>query len=377
MENEQLLKVASQFIPQNEIGQVVPLGEGFINDTFLVHPIDPTHAKYLLQRKNKAIFPDIPAMMDNILKVTNHLKQKIREKGGDPQRESMTIIAASDGQYYYRDENQDFWTVCLFIEDHLVYDKVDSPRIAYSGGKGIGRFQAMLSDFHEKLADTLPGFHNMRHRFGQWDEVLKNDPAGRKHLVLEEIGWVEGRREEMMAFWTLVENGTIPKRVTHNDTKISNILFDKQAEVLCMIDLDTVLQSPVLNDFGDAIRSYANTAAEDEPKLDLVSLDLQLYSEFARGYLEEARPFLTQTEVNYLAFSARLITFEQVLRFLMDYLYGDRYYKIKYPDHNLVRTHAQFRLLQSMEDQFDEMNNIVLKIFTNDLVSLNDKEHSG
>ncbi|MDE5622967.1 MAG: aminoglycoside phosphotransferase family protein, partial [Alistipes sp.] len=220
-------------------------------------------------------------------------------------------------------------------------------------------FQAQLADFTEPLAETIKGFHNIRHRFVQWDEAIARDAAGRCKELAEEIGWIESRREEMLAFWSKVEDGTIPTRVTHNDTKINNILFDKQGEVLCAIDLDTVMASTSLNDFGDAIRSYTNTGDEDDRDLSRVGMSLGMFAAYTDGYLSQRAKQLAQSEIDYLAFSARYITYEQVLRFLMDYIDGDTYYKIKYPEHNLVRTHAQYKLLQSMEEQYDAMCGIV------------------
>jgi Ser/Thr protein kinase RdoA (MazF antagonist) len=250
----------------------------------------------------------------------------------------------------------------LFIEDTIAYDAAETPELAYSGGKGIGKFQSLVSDLKEPLTDILPGFHNIRIRYEQWDAVLKKDPVGRKEKVKEEIYWIESRREEMMEFWSLVENGTIPTRVSHNDTKINNILFDKNGEVLCVIDLDTVLNSTVLNDFGDAIRYYTNTGKEDDTNLDNVSMDMEIFKAFAKGYLEEAGSFLTEKEIEYLAFSAKYITYEQVLRFLMDYIDGDNYYKTKSKDHNIVRTRAQYKLLCSIEEQYDAMKKVIKEL---------------
>jgi Ser/Thr protein kinase RdoA (MazF antagonist) len=214
----------------------------------------------------------------------------------------------------------------------------------------------------EPLTDILPGFHNIRIRFEQWDDVLQRDPVGRKAKVKEEIDWIDSRREEMLNFRKLVEDGTIPTRVSHNDTKINNILFDKNGEVLCVIDLDTVLNSTVLNDFGDAIRFYTNTGKEDDEKLDNVTMDMEMFRAFAKGYLEEAASFLTEKELEYLAFSAKYITYEQVLRFLMDYIDGDNYYKTKSEDHNLVRTRAQYKLLTDMEEKFNAMNDAIKEL---------------
>jgi hypothetical protein len=358
---ETLTKTGKQFAFEGTIKEIRPLGEGLINDTFFVET-EGNSPNYILQRKNKNIFKDIPAMMDNIYKVTNHLKMKIAEQGGDPLREALTVIPAADGKLYFKDERDEYWAACLFIEDTIAYDHAGSPELAAQGGKGIGKFQAMLADMQEPLADILPGFHDMRFRFGQWDEVLAKDPLGRKALVQEEISWIESRRKEMLDFCSKAETGEIPTRVTHNDTKISNILFDKQGNVLSVIDLDTVLSSICLNDYGDAIRSYANAGKEDDKIIDNVYIKMDIFEGYTSGYLSEAKVFLTPTETENLAFSARYITFEQVLRFLMDYIDGDNYYRVNDEAHNLVRTRAQYKLLQSMEENYGRMCAIAAKL---------------
>ena len=358
--NIDLFQIAQSFQLEGEIGQVKPLGEGFINDTFLI-TTKGTSPNYILQRKNKNIFSPIPAMMDNIGKVCQHIKKKVTAAGGDPLREAMTVIPAKDGKLYLLDEDEEYWAVCLFIDDTIAYEAAKTPELAYSGGKGIGRFQSLVADLKEPLVNILPGFHDIRFRFNQWEKVLAKDPVGRKAKVTREIEWIESRKEEMLAFRKLVENGSIPTRVSHNDTKINNILFDKNGDVLCVIDLDTVLSSTVLNDFGDAMRTYTNTGKEDDENLDNVSMDIRIFEAFTKGYLEETRWFLTEKEIEYLAFSARYITYEQVLRFLMDYIDGDNYYKTKSEEHNLVRTRAQYKLLQSMENRYEEMKSLVQK----------------
>lgn len=354
-----LASIASQFAFEGEVKAVRALGEGLINETFFVETLGSTPS-YILQRKNKNIFTDVPAMMDNIKKVTEHIKKKIMAAGGNPLRETLTVIPTADGKLYYKDSDGEYWAACLFIDDTLAYQYADSPELAEQGGRGIGKFQAMLSDMKEPLADILPGFHNIRYRFKQWDEALQKDPVGRKNRVLKEVEEVQRRRDEMLAFWMKVELGEIPTRVTHNDTKISNILFDKQANVLCVIDLDTVLNSTCLNDYGDAIRSYANAGLEDDESLDNVYLNMPLFEAYTRGYLLEAKSFLTPIEKEYLAFSAKYLTYEQALRFLMDYINGDTYYKVKNDRHNLARTQAQLKLLHSMEDSYSNMLKVVL-----------------
>ncbi|WP_165043096.1 phosphotransferase enzyme family protein [Dysgonomonas sp. ZJ709] len=358
-----LLNIGEQFAFDGIVEEIKPLGEGLINETFFVTTKGEA-PNYILQQKNKNIFTDIPAMMENIYKVTTHLKEKIAEQGGDVLREALTVTPTKDGKLYYKDENGEYWAACLFIEDTVTYHVADSPELAEQGGKGIGKFQAMLADMKEPLADILPGFHNMRYRFNQWDEVLKRDAVNRKSQVEKEIAWIESRREEMLNFWAKAESGEIPTRITHNDTKISNILFDKQGNVLCIIDLDTVLSSICLNDYGDAIRSYTNAGMEDDENLDNVYLKMDIFEGYTKGYLSEAIKFLTPAEINNMAFSAKYITFEQMLRFLMDYIDGDNYYKVKNETHNLVRTRAQYKLLLSIEENYSAMCATIQKLIS-------------
>ena len=364
--------IVSRFETAGTVMEISPLGPGFINDTLIVKCLDgDAEVRYILQRKNHNVFPDVPGMMNNIVMVSDHIKAKVEAAGGDPMRETLTVVRRKADSIaeeekglpyhdlYYKDEDGNFWAMCLFIEGSVTYERADTPALAFKGGQGIGKFQAQLADFDIPLSETIKGFHNIRWRFVQWDEALERDAAGRVKDLAEEIGWIESRKEEMLAFWSLVEDGTIPTRVTHNDTKISNILFDKDGEVLCVIDLDTCMSSTSLNDFGDAIRSYTNTGAEDDRDLSKVSMSLEMFKAYAEGYLSERKASMTESELEWLAFSARYITYEQVLRFLMDYIDGDVYYKTNAPDHNLVRTHAQYKLLQSIEDQYEQMKAII------------------
>ena len=372
MEMDTMNIIVSKFETRGTVEDIRPLGPGFINDTLIVRGSDNGQSvRYILQRKNHNVFPDVPGMMNNIVMVTAHIKAKVEAAGGDPMREVLTVVERRQeslteeekvlpySNLYYKDADGNFWAMCTFIEGSVTYEKADTPALAYKGGQGIGKFQAQLADFNVPLSETIKGFHNIRWRFQQWEEALKKDAAGRVKDLAEEISWIESRKDEMLAFWSLVENGTIPTRVTHNDTKISNILFDEAGEVLCVIDLDTCMSSTSLNDFGDAIRSYTNTGAEDDRDLSKVSMSLEMFKAYAEGYLSERKASMTESELEWLAFSARYITFEQVLRFLMDYIDGDTYYKTNAPDHNLVRTHAQYKLLQSMEEQYPQMQEIV------------------
>lgn len=358
MTEPQLRTIAEQFALDTPIVAIERLGEGFINDTFVVSTLS---TRYILQRKNSNVFEDVPAMMDNIARVTAHLKRKVLTQGGDPEREVLTVVPTTEGALYHIHDG-DYWAMSLFIEGSVTHDVADTPRLAYMGGRGIGRFQSLLADFEEPLAEVIRGFHNIRWRFEQWDRSLAEDRVGRRAALAEQIAWIESRRDKMLSFWELVERGELPKRVTHNDTKLSNILFDEHDEVLCVIDLDTVMSSTSLNDFGDAIRSYANTGAEDDRDLSRVGLNIDTFRCYTEGYLSERLSSMTTEECEWLAFAALYITYEQVLRFLMDYIDGDVYYKTAYSEHNLVRATAQYKLLCSMEENYSTMQQIIRDI---------------
>ena len=354
-----LVQLASRFAIEGAVAEVKPLGEGFINDTYTVTLEGQQDPAYILQRKNHLVFPDVPAMMDNIDRVTRYIKGRVH----DPLRQTLTVIPAKDGKLYYKQRNGNYWAMTRYISDTMSYTRADSPQIAYQGGLGLGQFHRLVDGFQEPLAEVIKGFHNIRWRFQQWDEALARDAAGRVGDLQEEIGWIESRREQMLAFWKLYETGVIPARVTHNDTKISNFLFNADdRSLLCAIDLDTLMTSTLLNDTGDALRSYTNTGEEDDPDLSRVSMSLRMFQAYMEGYLSMMAGALTQSEIDHLAFSGLYITYEQVLRFLMDYIDGDTYYKIKYPEHNLVRTRAQYKLLTSMEAQLPEMNAVVERL---------------
>ena len=356
---KRLIQLASHFAVEGTVAAVEPLGDGFINDTYTVTLEGQDTPAYILQRKNHYVFPDVPAMMDNIDRVTRYIKTKVH----DPLRQTLTVIPAKDGKLYYRQRNGNYWAMTLYIAGTMSYSKADTPEIAYQGGLGLGQFHRLVDGFKEPLAEVIKGFHNIRWRFQQWDESLKRDAAGRVKDLKEEIGWIESRREKMLAFWNLYETGVIPRRVTHNDTKIANFLFNADDQsLLCAIDLDTLMTSTLLNDTGDALRSYTNTGEEDDKDLSKVSMSIRMFQAYMEGYLSMMAGKLTESEVRYLAFSGLYITYEQVLRFLMDYIDGDTYYKTKYPEHNLVRTRAQYKLLTSMEAQLPEMDDIVRRL---------------
>jgi Ser/Thr protein kinase RdoA (MazF antagonist) len=273
------------------------------------------------------------------------------------------MMTCKDGKSWHTDDNGNFWRVFVFISDHRSYDIVDSPGKAYEGGRAIGRFQALLSDLPGKpLHETIPSFHDVEKRIAAFINTLKKNPAGRVSETTRENDFILKRAEEMKIIQKLGREGKIPVRITHNDTKFNNILFDENDRSLCIIDLDTVMPGYFHSDFGDAIRTGANVAAEDEKDLSKIKMEISLFRAYAEGYLHETREMLNDTEKEYLAFAPLVMTFEQALRFLKDYLDGDTYYKIHHEKHNLQRTRAQIRLLESMEEQFSEMKEIIMKI---------------
>ncbi len=350
-------EIASKFALRGLVREVRPLGQGFINDTLFVFIEGEEQPAYILQSKNSAVFPDIPGMMDNIVRVTAYIRSQCPE---DPDRCTLTVIPTREGAWWLRDEEGRWWTMCVFIRGSKCYERADTPQLCYDGGAGLGRFHQLVGGFKEPLAEVLPGFHNMRFRFEQWDASVAADKAGRVAAVREDIAWIEAHRQEMLDYWGLYESGVLPGRVTHNDTKLSNFLFDAQTgKLLCAIDLDTMMTRPLMCDVGDALRSYTNTGAEDEKDPSKVSMSLELYTAWMKGYLSCMAGSLTAEERDTLAFSGLYITYEQVLRFLMDYLDGDTYYKTAYAEHNLVRARAQKALFESMQAQYGQMCRVV------------------
>lgn len=344
-----------------------PLGQGHINDTFLVEVHNEHHAGFVLQRINHFVFRDIPALTENKVRASQHLLGRLAAEGVvDIKRRVLQFLPATTGLYYHRDVQGNYWNLSRFIPDAMAYEKVESPSIAFEGGRAIGAFQRRLAGLApESLHDTIPHFHDVAHRLDRFHKVAEADVLLRANSTRLEIEAILAREEEMRTFMALVFSGAIPRRVTHNDTKISNVLFSREGSALCMIDLDTVMPGIALSDFGDAIRSGANPAREDEPDLGKVDMDIGMFTAFAEGYLSEARSFLTSSELEYLAFGAKLITYEQFLRFLMDYLEGDVYYqKIQHEEHNLQRARAQLKLLESMEAQFGQMCEVVHALAT-------------
>ena len=338
-----------------------PYGSGHIHDTFRVGTSESDKDNYILQRLNNKIFRNIPDLQHNIERVTVHLREKLMAvPGSDIKRECLNLIPARDGKSWIVDGEGNYWRMYIFISNHRSYNIVDSDDKAFEGGKAIGRFQAMLSDMPgEPLHETIPKFHDIGNRLMIFENTIKADPAGRVGSLGWEIDQYRGRGEEMKTILKLGSEGKIPLRITHNDTKFNNILLDENDKALCVIDLDTVMPGYVHYDFGDAIRTVTNTAAEDEKDLTKIRMDINLFRAYAKGYLSETGKTLNQVEKDYLSFAPKLITYTIGIRFLTDFIDGDNYFKIHHEFHNLQRTRAQLKLVMSMEEQYSEMQKII------------------
>lgn len=342
--------------------KLIPTGN--INDTYLVKTSEADKPDYILQKINHHIFVNVPELQNNIVRVTSHIRMKLEEqKVKDVNRRVINLIPTKDGAWFSKDTDGNYWRMMIFIKDSKSYDQLSSPLLAYKAGIAFGEFSALLSDLPgEPLYETIKDFHNMEWRLQQFRDAVKDNKAGRLEMVKEEVKAVEERAEEMCLVQRLGREGKLPKRITHCDTKINNILFDDKGEILCVIDLDTVMTGYVTSDFGDAIRTGANSGEEDDMNLDNVSLNIGLYKGFAEGFITGGAFFLTKQEIEVLPFAAKLFAYMQAVRFLADFINGDTYYKIKYPMHNLQRTKAQLKLLFSMEAQYAAMQKIVFDV---------------
>lgn len=357
--------LVNQFQFEGDFIYEEPFGCGHINDTFAVYfKMKFVHPhRYILQRINHHIFKNPDELMKNIENVTSHIRKKIKENGGDITREVLTIIKTKDNKNFYLDEKGNYWRAYVFIDDATSFQAVEKQEHFYKSAKAFGRFQKLLSDFPaETLFESIPNFHNTEKRFETFFEALNNDVMGRAKDVQEEINFALKRKSDASVLVGLLKEKKLPLRVTHNDTKLNNVMIDNATgEGICVIDLDTVMPGLALYDYGDSIRFGASTAAEDEKDLEKVSMDLTLFELFTKGYLEEAGESLTKTEIEYLPFAAKIMTFECGLRFLTDYLNGDTYFKIHREGHNLDRCRTQFKLVADMEEKMEQMKTIVRK----------------
>lgn len=353
-----LLSIVSHFDLKGTVEKTMPLGTGLINDTYKATTREKDAPDYVLQRVNHTIFTDVDMLQGNIEAVTRHIRRKLEERGEtDIDRKVLSFVTADTGKTYWHD-GQNYWRMMVFIPRARTHETV-SPEYARHAGAAFGNFEAMLADIPDRLGDTIPGFHDMELRLAQFREAVRTDAAGRAHGVDELIGEIERRAHDMCLAERLHREGRLPKRVCHCDTKVNNIMFDENGTVLCVIDLDTVMPNYVFSDYGDFLRSAANTGLEDDPNPDNVAFDMDIFRAFTEGYLSSARQFLLPDETDNLAYAAALFPYMQCTRFLTDYINGDTYYKTQYTEHNLVRTHAQLRLLQSVEEHAGEMRSFI------------------
>ncbi|MBQ6764908.1 MAG: aminoglycoside phosphotransferase family protein [Paludibacteraceae bacterium] len=364
-------EILQQFAIPNEVAEPQPLRIGFINDSYVVPAKRIGEKSYCLQRINHRVFKNVEGLMQNIQKVTDHIRAKLEAAGErDIERKVLRLIPTKDGKLYHKTPEGNYWRLYVLVEPATSQEKV-TPAAAELTGEAFGRFQCQLADLpFDDLCESIPNFHNMEFRLQELDEAIANVQRddvqctkGRKRLEAcgDIIAAIDKRREEMCLAERLFREGRLHKHINHCDTKVNNVLFDESGRPICIVDLDTVMPGFVFSDFGDFMRTAANTGAEDDPNLDNIHVDLDIFEAYTRGYLKEAT-FLTDLEKELLPYGCRLLSYMQTVRFFTDYINGDTYYKIAYPEHNLVRTRAQLRLLEEQEKVADEMLRIVKKL---------------
>ena len=342
----------------------VRYGQGHINDTFCVlcQPQEGECIRFILQGLSSAAFPHPEELMENFIGITSYLRKAVAENGGDPTRETLSLVKTKDGKDFYTDSNGKVWRLSPFIENTDCFQSA-TPELFEASARAFGRFQHMLQGYPaETLHETIVKFHDTEDRFAKFVAALEADKLDRAKDIQPEIQFVLDRKADCSVALQALREGKLPLRVTHNDTKLNNILIDRDTpEGICVIDLDTTMPGLSINDFGDSIRFGANHSKEDEKDLTKVNFDINLYEVYTRGFLEGAQGSLTQAELEYLPWGARLMTLECGIRFLTDYLDGDHYFHIHRPGHNLDRARTQFKLVQDMEEQFDAMAAVVAK----------------
>lgn len=360
--NDELKRILSHFPAVKGVTAIAPVNSGLINATYKVTAGGEKQQGYILQRINHHVFKDIDMLQHNIELVTAHIRKKLEQNGEtDIDRKVLRFLQADTGKTYYYDGDGGYWRVSVYIPDSVTVDAVNE-RTSRLAGRKFGEFQAFLSDLPDRLGETIPNFHNMEFRLKQFQEAIGNNAAGRLEQVRGLADALLSDAGKMCAAERLYREGKLPKRICHCDTKVSNMLFDKAGNVLCVIDLDTVMPNFIFSDYGDFLRSAANTGAEDDRDLENVRFNMDIFRAFTSGYLESAT-FLTPVEKDLLPFAAELFPYMQAVRFFTDYLNGDTYYKTLYPEHNLVRTRAQLRLYQDVVRHEQEMGEFVDNCF--------------
>ena len=363
MTEEAIINIISEFAIEGELQEYIPYGKGHINDTYRLHFLDgEKNSYYILQRINRNVFKKPEELMENVVRVTDWLRKKIQKNGGDALRETLNIVLTKSGQSFYENPTG-CWRVYYFIDNTISLEQVSSPEVFYNSAVTFGNFQRLLSDFPaEDLYETIPDFHNTVKRFQTFVNAVEKDICGRAKIAEPEIKFALEREKLSHVLFDLQESGELPLRVTHNDTKLNNIMIDANTgKGICVIDLDTVMPGLSVNDFGDSIRFGASTASEDEKDLSKVSCDLELFEAYVKGFVEGCAGALTEMELKMLPMGAILMTFECGIRFLTDYLEGDHYFKIHRDQHNLDRCRTQFKLVWDMEAKLEQMNEIVKK----------------
>ena len=355
MKTKLLKSIFDQFIDVSLFDSYKELASGHINDTYFIKTT--AQPNFVLQRINHGVFKDVPGLIENKVNVSDHIQEKFNSlPQGDEKRHVLTFVKTKDGNPFYQGPEGNFWNLMYFIEDSVTHETVKSSKVAYEGGKLFGEFLHVTSDFDaSKLTEVIPKFHDMSFRYSQFEESLKNVSEERYNLAKEAIQKVIGFKEEMHIIQNLKESGEIKLRVTHNDTKISNALFTKDDKGLCVIDTDTIMPGIIHYDFGDAIRTICNTAAEDEKNLELVEFNVTYYKAYCKGFLEKIGDSMSEIELVNLPLGAKSMIFIMAIRFLTDFLNDDVYYKTKYKNHNLDRCKNQLKLIESMERQFDQL----------------------
>lgn len=357
-------EVIENFQFEGEYTEGIPYGSGHINDTFrVIFQHKGETKRYILQRMNNQIFLNPEELMENVVGVTSWLRKKIVENGGEPERETLNLVPAKDGKAFYKDSEGEYWRVYLFIEGAKTYDLVENQEDFYQSAVAFGRFQGLLADYPaETLHETIQDFHNTVKRLDTFKKAVEADACGRAAQVQEEIQFVLDREALAHKLCDMQAEGKLPLRVTHNDTKLNNIMIDDETrKAICVIDLDTVMPGLSVNDFGDSIRFGASTGAEDEPDLSKVSCSMELFELYTKGFVEGCKGSLTEEELDMLPVGAMTMTYECGMRFLTDYLEGDHYFKIHREGHNLDRCRTQFKLVKDMEEKWNQMNEIVNK----------------
>lgn len=354
-------EAVAAFLGNAEIAKCEKYGNGHINDTFLVETA--ASEKYILQRMNHEIFTNPEKLIENVELVTGFLKQQIQKKGGNAKRETLNLVETTEGKHYFVDSIGSYWRMYLFIDDATSFEQVNKAEDFYESAVAFGNFQNLLMEFDAKqLYETIPNFHNTPSRYQTFLKAVEEDACNRADSVRREIDFYINHKEDMELCASKLEQGLLPLRVTHNDTKLNNIMIDNATgKGLCVIDLDTVMPGLAIYDFGDSIRFGANTATEDEMDLSKVSLDLGLFETYVKGYLEGCKGSLTELEIELMPFGAKTMTLECGMRFLTDYLQGDQYFRIHRENHNLDRCRTQIALVEDMERKWSDMKDIVEK----------------